>query len=239
MPRPTLPLALPLALAALLAAPPALAADAPKAGAKAAGQDLYAVLETSAGKIGVKLLPAEAPNTVANFVDLATGKKDYKDPVTGQPGKGNYFDGTLFHRVIPGFMIQGGDPATRDAPLGATAAKAADGRQIPFGVSGPGYQFADELPPPGTKLFEKACVLAMANAGPDTNGSQFFLTEGAGSQVPQLEPRACASRSGVCGYTRFGQGVCGCDLVGKIARAGNSRTRLLRVTISSTPPTCK
>jgi peptidylprolyl isomerase/peptidyl-prolyl cis-trans isomerase A (cyclophilin A) len=234
MDRPTSALAWPLALAALLAASPVRAADAPKAAAKPAGKDLYALFETSAGKIGVKLLPAEAPNTVANFVDLATGKKDYKDPVTGQPGKGNYFDGTLFHRVIPGFMIQGGDPATRDAPLGASSA-----RGLEFGRSGPGYQFGDELPPPGTKLFEKACVLAMANAGPDTNGSQFFITEGFGNQVPQLEPRACASRSGVCGYTRFGQGVCGCDLVGKIARAGNARTRLLRVTIASTPPTCK
>jgi peptidyl-prolyl cis-trans isomerase A (cyclophilin A) len=234
MKRPTLTVIGPLALAALLAASPALAADAAKSAAKGAGNDLYALFETSAGKIGVKLLPAEAPNTVANFVDLATGKKEYKDPLTGQAGKGNYFDGTLFHRVIPGFMIQGGDPVTRDAPLGASSA-----RGVEFGRSGPGYQFGDELPPPGTKLFDKACVLAMANAGPDTNGSQFFITEGSGSQVPQLEPRACASRSGVCGYTRFGQGVCGCDLVGKIARAGNSRTRLVKVTITSTPPSCK
>ncbi len=226
-----------VALAALAAAALARAADAPKPGAggeKAAGKPLYAVFETSAGKIGVKLLPAEAPKTVANFVDLATGKKEFKDPLTGETRKGNYFDGLLFHRVIPGFMIQGGDPATRDAPLGASSAK-----NVPFGVSGPGYQFADELPPPGTKLFDKPCVLAMANAGPDTNGSQFFITEGFGDRVPQLEPRACASRSGVCGYTRFGQGVCGCELVGKIARAGNSQTRLVKVTISSTPPTCK
>jgi peptidylprolyl isomerase/peptidyl-prolyl cis-trans isomerase A (cyclophilin A) len=225
----------PLALAALLTASPAPGADAPKAGAeKSSAKPVYAVFETSQGKIGVKLLSAEAPNTVANFVELATGKKEFKDPLTGQTGKASYYDGTLFHRVIPGFMIQGGDPATRDAPLGASSA-----RNLPFGVSGPGYQFADELPPPGTKLFDKPCVLAMANAGPDTNGSQFFITEGFGDKVPQLEPRACASRSGVCGYTRFGQGVCGCDLVSKIARAGNSQTRLVRVTISSSPPTCK
>ncbi len=225
------------ALAALLAAPLARAADAPKAGSsaeKGAGKPLYAVFETSLGKIGVKLLPAEAPKTVANFVELATGKKDFKDPLTGQTRKADYYDGTLFHRVIPGFMVQGGDPATRDAPLGASTAK-----NLPFGVSGPGYQFEDELPPPGTKLFDKPCVLAMANAGPDTNGSQFFITEGFGDRVPQLEPRACTSRSGVCGYTRFGQGVCGCELVAKIARAGNSQTRLMKVVVSSTPPTCK
>ncbi len=229
------------ALAAVLAAPLARAADAPKPGSaeKAPGKALYAVFETSLGKITVKLLPAEAPKTVANFQDLATGKREFKDPLTLQNRKASYFDGTLFHRVIPGFMIQGGDPATRDAPLGASSAKAANGQQLPFGVSGPGYQFEDELPPPGTKLFEKPCMLAMANAGPDTNGSQFFITEGAGDHVPQLEPRACTSRSGVCGYTRFGQGVCGCELVAKIARAGNSQTRLVKITVTSTPPACK
>ncbi len=98
-------------LAALLAAPAARAADKP---AKAEGsKDLYAVFETSQGKIGVKLLPAEAPKTVANFVDLATGKRDFKDPLCGETRKGKYFDGTLFHRVIPGFMIQGGDQPER------------------------------------------------------------------------------------------------------------------------------
>ncbi len=216
-------------LAAALAAPLARAADKP-----AAGKDVYAVFETSRGKIGVKLLPGEAPKTVANFVDLATGKKDFKDPLTGETRKGAYYDNLLFHRVIPGFMIQGGDPATRNATFGAS-----NQNGVPFGVSGPGYKFEDELPSPGTKLFEKPCVLAMANAGPNTNGSQFFITEGAGDRVPQLEPRACSSPSGVCGYTRFGQGVCGCELVGKIARAGNSQTRLVKVVISSTPPTCK
>jgi peptidylprolyl isomerase/peptidyl-prolyl cis-trans isomerase A (cyclophilin A) len=229
MNRPTL---LVFAALALAQAPAALAQGAP---AKPAAKPVYAVFETSRGKIGIQLLPSEAPKTVANFVDLATGKKPFKDPVTGQSRTAPYFNGTLFHRVIPGFMIQGGDPATRDAGFGASAS--ANG--IPFGVSGPGYKFEDELPPPGTKLFEKACVLAMANAGPNTNGSQFFITEGAGAQVPQLEPRACSAPSGVCGYTRFGTGVCGCDLVGQIARAGNSQTRLVKVTIQSDPPTCK
>ncbi|HVO20994.1 MAG TPA: peptidylprolyl isomerase [Anaeromyxobacter sp.] len=226
------------ALALLLAGSPTRAADTPPkpqaAAPKGAGKDLYAVFETSRGKIGVRLLPGEAPKTVANFVDLATGKKEFRDPLTGANRKAAYFDGTLFHRVISGFMIQGGDPATRDAPLGASSAKG-----IQFGISGPGYTFDDELPPPGTKLFEKPCVLAMANAGPDTNGSQFFITEGFADRVPQLEPRACTSRSGVCGYTRFGEGVCGCDLVGKIAHAGNSQTKLVHVIISSTPPTCQ
>ena len=226
------------ALALLLAASPVRAADAPPnpqaAAPKGAAKDLYAVFETSRGKIGVRLLPGEAPKTVANFVDLASGKKEFRDPLTGANRKAAYFDGTLFHRVISGFMIQGGDPATRDAPLGASSAKG-----IQFGISGPGYTFDDELPPPGTKLFEKPCVLAMANAGPDTNGSQFFITEGFADRVPQLEPRACTSRSGVCGYTRFGEGVCGCDLVGKIAHAGNSQTKLVHVIISSTPPTCQ
>jgi peptidylprolyl isomerase/peptidyl-prolyl cis-trans isomerase A (cyclophilin A) len=199
------------------------------------GPEIYALFETSRGKIGVRLLPDEAPNTVANFVGLSTGKKEYVHPVTGQKKTGPFFDGLLFHRVIPGFMIQGGDPATRGAPLGASSAGG-----LQFGVSGPGYQFDDELPQPGTKkMFDKPCVLAMANAGPNTNGSQFFITEGSGQTVGQLEPRACQAPSGVCGYTRFGEGVCGCDLVGQIARAGNSQTRLEHVTISSTPPSCK
>jgi peptidyl-prolyl cis-trans isomerase A (cyclophilin A) len=243
MTRPTLAGA---ALMALVAAAPAAAADAPKPAAKPAAKadkgtskELYAVFETSRGKIGVKLLPGEAPRTVANFVELATGKREYRDPLSGATQKGSYFDGTLFHRVIPGFMIQGGDPATRGAALGAASAKTAQGQALSFGVSGPGYQFEDELPPPGTRLFEQPCALAMANAGPDTNGSQFFITEGAGARVPQLEPRACTARSGVCGYTRFGQGVCGCDLVGKVAKAGNSQTRLVKVVITSTPPTCR
>ncbi len=219
-------------LAALLgAALPSRAAD-DKAPSKE--KDLYAVFETSRGKIGVKLLPGESPKTVANFVELATGKKSYKDPLSGESKKGAYYDGTLFHRVIPTFMIQGGDPATKDQPLGATAAGG-----VPFGMSGPGYEFADELPAPGNVRFDKPCVLAMANHGKDTNGSQFFITEGYGQAVGQLEPHWCPSGGGVCGYTRFGQGVCGCELVGAIAKAGNSQTRLVKVTVTSTPPTCK
>jgi len=189
--------------------------------APAAAEDLYATFDTSAGKIGVKLLPGEAPKTVKNFTELAEGKKEWTDPKTGQKVKRPLYDGTVFHRVIPGFMIQGGDP-------------------LGNGVGGPGYKFENELPKPPAKLFEKPCVLAMANAGPDTNGSQFFITEGYGGSVSQLEPRACVdAKGGVCGYTRFGQGVCGCDLVAQIARAGNSKVRLNKVVISKTAPTCK
>ncbi len=212
-----------IAVLALLAAP-ALGAE-----------PVYATLETSAGKIGIRLLPEKAPQTVNNFVNLAEGRKEFTDPVSRKKVKGTrYYDGTLFHRVIPGFMIQGGDPLTRGASLGARAT--AGGSQ--FGTGDPGYKFADELKA-GDRPFDKPCQLAMANAGPDTNGSQFFVTEGYGGRVQQLYPRACAAPSGLCGYTHFGEGVCGCDLVPTIAAAGNSRTRLVKVTISKDPPTCK
>jgi peptidylprolyl isomerase/peptidyl-prolyl cis-trans isomerase A (cyclophilin A) len=201
-------------------------------GAAASDGGLYAAFHTSRGTIGVKLLPDEAPKAVANFVDLATGKKAFKDPLTKATRTANFYDGLLFHRVEPQFMIQGGDPASRDAPLGATNAAGYN-----FGWTGPGYEFEDELPKPGTLLFDKPCVLAMANHGANTNGSQFFITE---VPTPHLEPRPCGnSPSGVCGYVRFGQGVCGCELVAAIARAGNSQTRIEKVTITNTPPTCK
>ena len=200
-----------------------------------AAEPLYATLQTSAGTIGIRLLPEKAPQTVKNFVELAQGKKEVVDPVSRKRSKGTrYYDGTLFHRVIPGFMIQGGDPLTRGAPLGASATKGG----TPFGTGTPGYRFADELKT-GDRAFDEPCQLAMANAGPDTNGSQFFVTEGHGEQVRQLYPRACASRSGLCGYTHFGVGICGCDVVARIAMAGSSQTRLVRVTISKEPPTCK
>jgi peptidylprolyl isomerase/peptidyl-prolyl cis-trans isomerase A (cyclophilin A) len=201
-----------------------------------AAEELYATFETSAGKIGVRLLPDEAPRTVKNFTDLALGKKEWTDPSSGKKVRKPLYAGTLFHRVISGFMIQGGDPLTQGGGLGAAAA----GNGRPFGTGGPGYELEDELKL-GRKLFDKPCVLAMANSGPDTNGSQFFITEGFGDRVGQLEPRSCPgqAKGGVCGYTRFGEGVCGCELVGQIARAGNSRTRLERVVISSKAPTCK
>ncbi|QVQ52540.1 peptidylprolyl isomerase [Spiractinospora alimapuensis] len=110
-----------------------------------------ATLKTSAGDIEVALFADRAPETVANFVDLATGEKT-ENPVTGDDA---FYDGTIFHRVIPGFMIQGGDPEGT-------------------GTGGPGYTFADEIDDDLT--FSGSGVLAMANSGPDTNGSQFFIT---------------------------------------------------------------
>jgi len=114
-----------------------------------------AILNTSMGQITIGLFPNQAPKTVKNFVDLATGAKEWTDPNIGEKVKSKLYDGTIFHRVIPGFMIQGGDP------LGS-------------GMGGPGYNFADEFH--GELSFDKPYLLAMANAGPNTNGSQFFIT---------------------------------------------------------------
>jgi peptidyl-prolyl cis-trans isomerase A (cyclophilin A) len=114
-----------------------------------------AILHTSEGDITIELFPNQAPKTVANFVELATGAKEWVDPNVGEKVKKNLYDGTIFHRVIPGFMIQGGDP------LGS-------------GMGGPGYNFADEFH--GELNFDRPYLLAMANAGPNTNGSQFFIT---------------------------------------------------------------
>ena len=118
-------------------------------------EDLYATLSTSAGDIRLQLFPNHAPKTVANFVELAEGGREWTDPRTGQRTKDPLYDGTVFHRVISGFMIQGGDP------LGT-------------GTGGPGYRFNDEIHP--ELGFTKPYLLAMANAGPGTNGSQFFIT---------------------------------------------------------------
>ena len=118
-------------------------------------EDLYATLNTSAGSITIKLFPDHAPKTVKNFVELAEGTREWTDPKTGQTQTAKLYDGTMFHRVITGFMIQGGDP------LGT-------------GTGGPGYKFADEFHP--ELSFDRPYLLAMANAGPGTNGSQFFIT---------------------------------------------------------------
>jgi peptidyl-prolyl cis-trans isomerase A (cyclophilin A) len=124
-----------------------------------------ATLHTNHGNIKLNLFGNHAPKTVANFVGLATGTKEYSDSATGEKTTGQFYDGTVFHRVIGGFMIQGGDP------LGT-------------GTGGPGYKFGDEFHP--ELAFNKPYLLAMANAGPGTNGSQFFITVG---PTPHLNRR--------------------------------------------------
>ncbi|MFF3496377.1 peptidylprolyl isomerase [Streptomyces sp. NPDC002795] len=118
-------------------------------------EQLYATLRTNQGDIEVRLLPNHTPKTVKNFVELAKGEREWTNPETGEKSKAPLYDGTIFHRVIGGFMIQGGDPLSN-------------------GTGGPGYQFEDEFHP--DLAFTKPYLLAMANAGPGTNGSQFFIT---------------------------------------------------------------
>jgi peptidyl-prolyl cis-trans isomerase A (cyclophilin A) len=144
---------------------------------------LYATFETTLGKITCRLFQAEAPQTVANFVELAEGTKEWIDPKTGQKVKRPFYDGLIFHRVIQDFMIQGGDPEGT-------------------GSGGPGYTFTDEFSP---KLrHDKPGRLSMANRGPQTNGSQFFITV---APTPWLDDR----------HTIFGEVVEGQEVVDKIA----------------------
>lgn len=150
---------------------------------------LYATLETTQGNITVQLFPDQAPKTVANFVGLAGGSVEYVDPKTRQSGKGRFYDGLLFHRVIPNFMIQGG------CPLGN-------------GTGGPGFQFEDEFAK-GLE-FDRPGRLAMANAGPNTNGSQFFIT---------VAPTTWLNNR----HTIFGQVVEGQDVVEKISTVSRDR----------------
>jgi peptidyl-prolyl cis-trans isomerase A (cyclophilin A) len=153
--------------------------------------ELYATLHTSKGKIRIRLLPDHAPKTVANFVGLADGSLAWTDPSTGHKVADRpLYSGTIFHRVIPGFMIQGGDP------LGS-------------GRGGPGYQFKDEFHP--ELAFNRPYLLAMANAGAGTNGSQFFITVAA---TPHLNRR----------HTIFGEVVSGQDVVDAIAGAKADRS---------------
>jgi peptidyl-prolyl cis-trans isomerase A (cyclophilin A) len=149
-----------------------------------AGKELYATFDTTEGTIVVKLFTKDAPKTVENFVGLATGEKGWKHPATGADSAGKpLYDGTIFHRCIPDFMIQGGDPLGR-------------------GTGGPGYQFEDEFQ--SGRKFDKPGLLAMANAGPGTNGSQFFITVIA---TPWLNNR----------HTIFGEVTKGQEIVTKIA----------------------
>src|ERR1700752_571031 len=116
---------------------------------------MYATFETTEGTIVCRLFDKDAPKTVANFVDLAEGKREWKHPATGKKSNDRLYDGTIFHRVIPDFMIQGGDPQGT-------------------GTGGPGYKFADETR--GNPHKHQHGSLSIANAGPNTNGSQFFIT---------------------------------------------------------------
>jgi peptidyl-prolyl cis-trans isomerase A (cyclophilin A) len=166
--------------------------------------DTYATLETSKGPIRVRLFPDTAPKTVENFIGLATGTKPWRNPATGAQEQGPLYEGTIFHRVIPNFMIQGGDP------LGT-------------GRGGPGHQFEDEVA--GPHRFDRPGYLAMANAGPGTNGSQFFITQ---VPTPWLDGK----------HTIFGEVVEGMEVVEAMARVDTDASdrpveelRLERVTI--------
>ncbi len=146
---------------------------------------IHATLKTSMGDIVVLLYADKAPKTVANFVDLATGAKEWTDPKTREKVKRPLYNGTIFHRVIPGFMIQGGDP------LGT-------------GTGGPGYRFEDEFH--SDLRHSKSGILSMANAGPNTNGSQFFITQKA---TPWLDGK----------HSVFGEVIKGQTVVDAIANA--------------------
>jgi peptidyl-prolyl cis-trans isomerase A (cyclophilin A) len=150
----------------------------------------YAIFETSEGTIVCRLFEKDAPKTVANFVELADGKREWTHPSTRKKSKDRLYDGTIFHRVIPNFMIQGGDP------LGT-------------GTGGPGYQFEDETKDSPHK-FDKPGKLAMANAGPNTNGSQFFIT---------LAPTTWLTGK----HTIFGEVVEGQDVAEKIVAIPRNR----------------
>ena len=146
---------------------------------------LYATLKTSMGDIVIQLFDDKAPKTVANFVDLATGTKEWTDPKTREKVKRPLYNGTIFHRVIPGFMIQGGDP-------------------LGNGTGGPGYRFEDEFHP--DLKHSKSGILSMANAGPNTNGSQFFITQ---KPTPWLDGK----------HSVFGEVVKGQNVVDAIINA--------------------
>jgi len=153
-------------------------------GKKKMESKLYATFDTSMGTIVCELFPKEAPQTVTNFTGLAEGKIKWTDPKTKEVVQTPLYNGTIFHRVIPNFMIQGGDP-------------------LGMGIGGPGYQFQDEISP--NLHFDKIGRLAMANAGPNTNGSQFFITV---AKTPWLDGL----------HTIFGQVVKGQDVVDNISK---------------------
>ena len=148
------------------------------------GAGLFAEFETNVGTFVCKLEEKKTPETVQNFVGLATGQKEYTDPKTGKKGQGPFYDGTVFHRVIADFMVQGGD-------------------RTGTGTGGPGYRFKDEFDP--SLSHDAPGILSMANAGPGTNGSQFFITL---AKTPWLNGK----------HTVFGRVVKGMEVVEKIGK---------------------
>jgi peptidyl-prolyl cis-trans isomerase A (cyclophilin A) len=151
---------------------------------------LYATFETTEGTIVCRLFEKDAPKTVANFTELAEGKREWTHPTNRKKSKDRLYDGTIFHRVIPNFMIQGGDPQGT-------------------GMGGPGYQFEDETKG-SPHTFDKPGKLAMANSGPHTNGSQFFITVAATAWLTGK-------------HTIFGEVVEGQDVVNKITAVPRGR----------------
>jgi len=195
------------------ATPPAAARPAPAPGPwmkKAlAGQELFATMETNQGTVVLRLFSKEAPMTVANYVGLAMGERQWRHPQTGEVSTKPLYNGTRFHRVIPGFMIQGGDP-------------------LGNGTGTPGYEFEDEFQ--SGRRFDKPGLLAMANRGPSTNGSQIFITVGVPSHLTGR-------------HTIFGEVVKGYDVVEKISKVPTDpRDKPLqdvvvtKVTVSDTQP---
>jgi peptidyl-prolyl cis-trans isomerase A (cyclophilin A) len=169
---------------------------------------LFAHFETTLGNFTAELFEDKAPKTVANFAGLAEGSKEWKHPKTGEKFKTPFYDGIVFHRIISGFVIQGGDP------LGA-------------GYGGPGFQFEDEFHP--SLRHDRAGMLSMANAGPNSNGSQFFITLG---PTPHLDRK----------HSIFGAVVKGMDVVDQIGKAKTDRNDkpvtpvvMNKVTISREP----
>ena len=150
---------------------------------------VYAHFDTTLGSFTIELFDKQTPKTVANFVGLAEGTREWKHPKTGETHTTPFYDGIVFHRVIDGFMVQGGDP-------------------LGMGYGGPGYQFEDEFHP--DLRHDRAGVLSMANAGPNTNGSQFFITLG---PTPHLDRK----------HTVFGVVTDGLDVVKIIGRSKTDR----------------
>jgi peptidyl-prolyl cis-trans isomerase A (cyclophilin A) len=166
-----------------------LAGQTGEAEAKKLKSGTYVVFETTVGKIVCRLFEKEAPQTVANFVGLTEGTREWTDPKTGEKVKRPFYSGLIFHRVIPDFMIQGGDPRGD-------------------GTGGPGYQFADEFS--ASLKHDRPGRLSMANSGPGTNGSQFFITV---KPTPWLDGL----------HTIFGEVVEGQDVVSKIVKVARSQ----------------